>query len=121
MLYRIYEKYINPIRCAIKSVTYKKIDNDFVKDLLVVCKTYGRKYDIFISIVSRYEAYLNQINQDLYLYLNEEDRNTFIRFLLKAFYGINTATKSELLAIDAAFDKARDIYQSKPGGGVCEI
>lgn len=114
-------KLINKIRhllcrfvCFIKSIRYRNTKNQFVKDLLLTCKKYGRRYDVFASILKKYSERLDSINKNLYMLLNEgDDKDTFLRFLLKAFYYINTATPSEIALIDDAYNKVRKLNKER--------
>jgi len=81
-----------------------------VKDLRSACRKYGERYDIFISIIKKYRNHLDDINENLYMLLNEaDDKDTFLRFFLKAFYGLTTATPDEIAIIDNAYSAVRKI------------
>lgn len=102
------------LMCCVKSMKYRFTSNQFVKDLFLACERYGHKYDTFIVIVQKYESHLNSINQNLYMLLDEmRDRDTLIRFLLKEFYSINTATTEELKLIDSAFEEVKRLYRQR--------
>lgn len=98
--------------CYIKSLRYRKSKNQFVRDLLLICEKYGRKYHIFLAIIDKYAVHLSSINNNLYLPLEKyNDRNTFLRFFMKAFYGVNTATPEEIALIDNAYSTVKKLYE----------
>lgn len=73
-------------------------------------------YSEFILFFQGYSEHINKINNYLYKKLNKSDKNLFIRFLLKRFYGVNTASKEEIRIIDEAFNKTMELFPAQADG-----
>lgn len=85
--------------------------NDFVVDLNSQYEVFGGKNDLLEQIKKEWHDHLECIDFLLYRKLNAQDKNTFIRFFLKRFYNLNTATQEEIEAINNVFEKVKAIYK----------
>lgn len=109
-------KFVYNVLYFAEAMQYRFTGNIFVKDMLYVCGKYKNKYINFHKITEKYGAFFDFINENLYMLLNDSnDKNTFLRFLLKRFCGVNTATLEEVSLIDNAFNTVRNIYQKREG------
>ena len=85
--------------------------NAFVEDLLA--KRNPSSEQSIAALLFCYQKQLSTINALLYAKLPEQERDVFIRFLLKRFLRIDTATAAEAAEIEAAFQKTIALYQSR--------
>lgn len=115
-IYKVY--YI--IIIYISKIKFRK--NGFACDLFAFCGKINLPADKLFHILKMYQDSMDKINRFLYLKLSPEDRNIFIRFFLKRFFGIDTATKEEIEIIDEAFTKVESLYMEHGGAdGVVEF
>ena len=91
-------------------------ESPFVCDLGKGCVKYGRKYEVFRKAYVEYRDCLKGINDNLYLLLNDSDKELFIRFFLKRFFDVNTINKEEVDYINRSFDEVRKIYETGHDG-----
>ena len=70
-----------------------------------------KRYDIVYRIIRSYKDHFDSINKNLYFKLSNEDRRIMVRWFLKEYYNIDTATEEEKNRIDEAFDKVISLYQ----------
>lgn len=88
-------RYQNPLVRHI----YKKMNN--LKLTLVVK----------VQVIKMFENYWLKISELLYEKLTDQDKDLFIRFLLKRFSGVETVYADEKTRIDEAFEKIQDICE----------
>ncbi len=89
------------------------MDNQFVKDLYFFCKNNAAAYHDFFRVMNRYNHKIEQINKLLYVKLNAEERNQFIRFLMKRYWNITTVEAEEIDKITKAFSTVKKMYDLK--------
>lgn len=89
-------------------------NNRFIHDFFIFCKKNHISDDKIYGIVKIYKTeQINKVNDYLYLKLSSQDQNTFIRFFMKRFLNIETATEEEIKIIDAAFSKVKKLYSEQ--------
>lgn len=88
-------------------------DVELVEDILIISNKLGISLDVVANILKEYRPYLIEINNLLYTNLSLSDKDLFVRFLLKRYYGIDTGTKEELALIDENFTIVENIYVEK--------
>lgn len=106
----VYKFYLRTKVCISK---IKLKNNRFACDLFAFCKTINLSVNTIFSILLNYREHMAEINEFLYLKLSSEDREIFIRFFLKRFFGIDTATEEEIKIIDEAFSAVENMYVEK--------
>lgn len=94
----------------IRFTLHKKSHNRFVMDLYELCKSKNVSKDTILTIIYLYEKHMEEINELLYMKLLPEEQNLFLRFFLKRFFSVDTATTEELRVIDKAFKEVENMY-----------
>lgn len=103
-------KGIYALYLVIKGMFFTRRHNLFVDALYHECLVSQKRFDVLAKVLLKYGTKLDCIDDQLYKYLNNEDRNTLVRWFLKRRYGLQTATKEEIAVIDSAFKTVENIY-----------
>ena len=85
--------------------------NAFVEDLLE--KRNESNERAIAALLFCYQKNLSVIDSLLYAKLPEQERDVFIRFVLRRFARIDTVTAEEAMEIEALFQKAIALYQQR--------
>lgn len=82
----------------------KKRSNALINDLFELMKCLNLSVMTKAIVLEKYKSHWVCIYENLYKLLSKEDKDTFCRFILKKFYGIQTITEEEKYKIDNAFE-----------------
>lgn len=94
-------------------VMFRNYQNFFIRELYLYCLKNGVLGSSFWFLYLKYNRTRKSINSLLYTRLSIEDRELFLRWLLKRYCGVNTATVKEIEKIDQANEKAKILYRSR--------
>lgn len=85
-------------------------ENAFLDDIYMLRRACDVDDNVECSVVNDWKEYFDDINNYLYQKLNKLDRDILIRFFLKRFYKVDTATQDEIKQIEIAYNAVKELY-----------
>ena len=83
--------------------------NAFLKDYWEYCHRYRCEYTIRL-LLNKYRDKIGSISKYLYEPLTSKDKDTFMRWLIKRWFYVDTVTTTEADTIKDAFEKTKQLY-----------
>jgi len=94
-------------------IVLKNFRNSFIRDLYTYCLRNGILGSSFKFLYFKYRRESKTIDNLLYERLCTEDKELFLRWLLKRYCGVNSALKQEIEIIDQANEQAKILYRNR--------